>query len=94
MAPDAAFPHFPRLPTEIRILIWNLAISVDSSPSIHFFSVFNPSDDQEWAAMNQHAVAATTRILRGVAAPRLGKNSRLHSWTWSNPSAYLRDSGL
>lgn len=90
MASEKTFHPFPRLPKELRDMIWDFAIR-PARPSVHFFSIYNPYKDSELAAMEEHTVVVRGRTC-GWAAPR-GEGSS-YSWTASNPSVYLIDGGL
>ncbi|KAI8719856.1 2EXR domain-containing protein [Fusarium sp. LHS14.1] len=87
------FHPFPRLPQEIRDLIWTNATRVQADKSgIHFFTIFNSTNKEESAAVaQQNKLKGPSRSC--LAAPRC-KNGQGFSWTEGNPSMYLLDRGL
>ncbi|EEU48998.1 uncharacterized protein NECHADRAFT_75723 [Fusarium vanettenii 77-13-4] len=87
------FHPFPRLPQEIRDLIWEKAARVQAEKSgVHFFTIFNSTNKQESAAVaQQYKLKGPSRSC--LAAPRC-KDGQGFSWTEGNPSMYLLDRGL
>lgn len=96
----STFTLFPKLPKELRDMIWDEAIR-DDVPSAHFFTMYDTKHDQDVqqdfkvrATATAEEASAIYRV--GLAAPYPGTNSncQLHSWVDGNLSAYMADSGL
>jgi hypothetical protein len=90
------FHPFPRLPKELRDMIWALAIRPEL-PSAHFFTVFNSSYAAEWSALAQYSMRDWHTARCSLAAPRSHPSDdaqQQFSWARGNRSAYLIDSGL
>ncbi|GAB1320057.1 hypothetical protein MFIFM68171_10267 [Madurella fahalii] len=92
MAIGTIFHPFPRLPKEIRDIIWDFAIR-PSMPAAHYFTIFRPHSYREWAAIGKDMAVVGDWPLCALAAPYC-EEKRARSWTSSNPSAYLIDGGL
>ena len=91
------FTLFPKLPTELRCIIWALAIRPEQ-PNAHFFTVFKSSNDDEWSLLSQHSISHPSRR-SSLAAPEIpttndGSQQRQFSWVQGNRSAYMIDRGL
>ncbi|OTB04944.1 hypothetical protein M426DRAFT_261296 [Hypoxylon sp. CI-4A] len=92
----STFHEFPRLPKELRDMIWDEAIRPDL-PAAHFFT---PFDNYTHIPKNikKYAVAGHGYRKRNpcsLAAPRCSKeNPDRFSWIDNNPSMYMEDSGL
>jgi len=90
------FHPFPRLPKELRDVIWDFAIR-PKRPSAHVFTAFESSVDAEWSQLSQYAVTHPWARRCNLAAPQ-SRNStdqqRRLSWVQDNLSAYIIDSGL
>lgn len=86
------FHPFPRLPQEIRDLIWGKAAKFRTEkPGVHFFTIFNSRNEEESAALAEYKLEGP----RGscLAAPRR-KDGQGFSWIEGNSSTYLLDRGL
>jgi len=88
----AVFHHFPMLPWELRDLIWDISIRPDQ-PGAHFFTVFSPSIEENKKAMEVYSMKSAYGATE-LAASRCSNGKADRSWTTSNPSTYLIDSGL
>ncbi|OTA84694.1 hypothetical protein M434DRAFT_16325 [Hypoxylon sp. CO27-5] len=99
------FHAFCRLPRELRVMIWKLAIR-SNSPGIHFFRYYD--NTKEKRLDNDYAVAIPARswdtyrvtvpkwVPRYIDANwngRFGKGV-IASWICNNPSTYLIDGAL
>lgn len=86
------FHPFPRLPQEIRDLIWEKAANFRTEKrGVHFFTVFNSRNEEESAALAEYKLKGPSRSC--LAAPRR-KDGEGFSWTEGNASMYLLDRGL
>lgn len=98
----ASFRRFRDLPTELRHLVWDLAIR-DHEPAAHFLSVYSTLkehkiivDASKMVRLGIHAPDGRPWVTKspvGLAAP-LQRDVGEHSWTEGNHSAYMEDSGL
>ncbi|KAI0026126.1 hypothetical protein F4780DRAFT_8877 [Xylariomycetidae sp. FL0641] len=93
---DRTFHLFVKLPPELRHEIWKMAMRPDL-PGAHFFTAFEY--DNEKSSIGGDGVTLRGQHVDGVetslAAPRCDKaDPERRSWTNSNPSTYLIDSGL
>ncbi|KAI9709711.1 MAG: hypothetical protein M1820_003113 [Bogoriella megaspora] len=88
------FHPFPRLPKELRDIIWALSIRPER-PGAHFFTLFNCDNIDEWITMGKYAMRPRMRHKCSLAAPKRNVvDSQKLSWTDGNRSAYLIDAGL
>lgn len=88
------FHSFCELPWELREQIWTLALRPDR-PAAHRFTVFNAQEADELSALQSYAVHDESLRHCDLAAPRSNKSDmKTISWTVSNPSIYLTDSGM
>ncbi|RSM04386.1 hypothetical protein CDV31_010088 [Fusarium ambrosium] len=87
------FYPFPRLPQEIRDLIWGKAakIRTEKRDVVHFFTVFNGGKEEESAALAEYKLKGPRSSGSCLAAPRRNDG---FSWTEGNKSMYLLDRGL
>ncbi|KAL7930168.1 hypothetical protein V8C35DRAFT_324596 [Trichoderma chlorosporum] len=96
---QSEFHLFTKLPTELRLMIWKCALRPISPtlPGVHFFSVPNNGEGdgviKEFRASCGLDLDCETEhsFDYPLAAPKFGNR---HSWTSSNPSAYLWDFGM
>lgn len=87
------FHPFPRLPQEIRDLIWSKAANFRTEKqNVHFFTVFNGRNEEESTALAEYKLKGPSRG-SCLAAPRR-KDEQGFSWTDGNKSMYLLDCGL
>ncbi|KAH7009965.1 hypothetical protein EDB80DRAFT_868489 [Ilyonectria destructans] len=88
------FHSFCELPFELREQIWTLALRPDR-PAAHCFTIFNAHEADELSALQSYAMHHESPKSCDIAAPRSDKSDmRTISWTASNPSIYLTDSGM
>ncbi|KAH7129208.1 hypothetical protein EDB81DRAFT_623897, partial [Dactylonectria macrodidyma] len=91
---NLTFHLFSNLPRELQLHIWDLAVRPDR-PAAHHFTVFNALRHDELSALQSHAIGSQSSQNFNLAAPRSDKGDKQSiSWTASNPSIYLTDSGL
>ncbi|KAI8687236.1 2EXR domain-containing protein [Fusarium sp. Ph1] len=103
------FHLFPRLPAELRLAIWKLALHPGGKtlPGVHFFGIVQPEEDEDAASlMDQTVPLPAWHNYRNyeLVGPRwmtmptedrfVGMKQEPASWTDNNPSTYLIDSGL
>lgn len=74
-------------------MIWDFAVR-PALPGAHFFTVFNPDEEGERTALGDCLMNPGSGSTHALAAPQCDKTALSRSWTASNPSAYLIDSGL
>ncbi|RSL47428.1 hypothetical protein CEP54_013406 [Fusarium duplospermum] len=87
------FHPFPRLPREIRDLIWEKAANFRTEKrDVHFFTVFNGRNEEESAALAEYKLKGPSSG-SCLAAPRR-KGGQGFSWTEGNKSMYFLDRGL
>jgi len=102
----STFHPFPRLPLELRVIIWKLAIRPDV-PGAHVFRVYNAGDPEKFdlnpddearcnipSAVSTARLAAPKCLRRGLECSMLAQQAAPISWTRNNPSSYLVDSAL
>lgn len=105
----STFPHFPRLPCQLREKIWEMAIRPDS-PAVHRFSLHHQDAVKELTTRDKvilHYGDSNLDISglydkpRGnvyghyrLCAPRTTTTSNSYSWSKNNMSAYMWDAGL
>ncbi|KAI1142543.1 hypothetical protein F5Y05DRAFT_422624 [Hypoxylon sp. FL0543] len=103
--PKQTFHPFPRLPQELRDMVWKLALRSDR-PGAHFFRIYSRSDEKRLP--NDYAIVPPTRpwdshrltapkwVPRSIDANWNGKFGKgvINSWVCDNPSAYLIDGAL
>jgi hypothetical protein len=90
-----SFHPFPRLPKELRDMIWALAIR-PKQPSAHWFTVFDTSNDVEWSVVSEYALIHGRFPRCVLAAPQRrtsGVKKQQFSWAKDSRSAYMTDSG-
>ncbi|KAJ4197180.1 hypothetical protein NW767_009072 [Fusarium falciforme] len=86
------FHPFPRLPQEIRDLIWEEAAKFRTEERmVHFFTVFNSRNGEESAALAEYKLKGPSGSCLGAARRKDGEG---FSWTEANASMYLLDRGL
>ena len=102
--PLEQFHYFPRLPPELRIAIWQMAIRPPDLRGVHYFSLFRSIGDRESPLLDQ-AVADRQydrylekdqrlfNIEYKAAAPRVSTLPE-YSWFNGNQSLYAWDAGL
>ncbi|RSL46334.1 hypothetical protein CEP53_010382 [Fusarium sp. AF-6] len=90
------FHPFPRLPQEVRDLIWEKAakIRTEKGDVAHFFTVFNGGKEEESAALAEYKLKGAPSRGSCLAAPRRNDGGEGLSWTEGNKSMYLLDRGL
>ncbi|WAO85634.1 2EXR domain-containing protein [Fusarium falciforme] len=103
------FHPFPRLPAELRLAIWKLAVRSGGKtlPGVHFFGIVIPGEDEDvYSLMSQSLIRRKMTGFRDyyVVGPRwmtvstedrfVGIKREPASWTDNNPSTYLIDCGL
>ncbi|KAH6973143.1 hypothetical protein BKA56DRAFT_676926 [Ilyonectria sp. MPI-CAGE-AT-0026] len=90
----STFHSFCDLPFELREQIWTLALRPDR-PSAHCFTIFDAQEADELSALQSYAMHHKFPEYCDLAAPRSNKSDiKTISWTVSNPSIYLTDSGM
>ncbi|KAK5661456.1 hypothetical protein OQA88_11357 [Cercophora sp. LCS_1] len=75
-------------------MIWDFAVRPTDLPGAHFFTVYNPEEEDERIVLEDDSINPGSELSHALAAPQCDKTMTLRSWTASNPSAYLIDSGL
>lgn len=102
------FHPFPRLPPELRLAIWKLAVRNDGSlPGAHFFGILITNQDKDADSLVGQSLRSKSREYSpsyGLIGPRwkttstedrfVGIKKEPASWTNNNPSTYMADSGL
>ncbi|KAI0156429.1 hypothetical protein GGR57DRAFT_511386 [Xylariaceae sp. FL1272] len=83
------FHPFPRLPAELRLMIWEAALH-PHEPSAQFFSLANKRYNR---CEEDLYMGVAAKEGSDLAAPRCRQTGEL-SWTTNNRSAYMIDHGL
>lgn len=103
--PDKSFHPFPRLPPELRMQIWRMAIHTDDTPRIHYYSYFNDDDNGRRAGSLAQMIRDYPPSPRQVYSPDstspgvlkpivLRSRPSEYSWTKANSFLYLWNAGL
>lgn len=96
------FHHFRRLPPELREAIWLMAIRLDKTPRIHYFSLLNDSEDETQSLLRQMATYQPPRLIHpNLPLGRLRRSPRLRPpippeprWAKANHFSDIWDAGL
>ncbi|KAI9164165.1 hypothetical protein HJFPF1_05805 [Paramyrothecium foliicola] len=101
------FLAFPRLPFDLRWIIWRMAICTDETPRIHYYSLFNEDVFEghrqsflRWMISQYPPTPPRPHPRRNDGTLRYTTNPRLHSlpsqfsWTRGNRFLYYWDAGL
>ncbi|KAL1844605.1 hypothetical protein VTK73DRAFT_2181 [Phialemonium thermophilum] len=103
----AQFHGFPRLPTELRWMIWQMAICTDETPRIHYYALFNDDDRDKRRSLLPDMIRRCKAKPRwppniikkgkksiGEPLPELVSRPDHCAWTADNRFLYFWDAGL
>lgn len=90
---ESIFHLFPRLPGELRNLIWDNAVRNTNLPGVHFFSEGKPLlPHQHFLGYHLNREAYCANL--GMSQTPLSVSNRPPSWIEGNKSSYLIDAGM
>lgn len=94
------FPAFPKLPPELRWMIWQMAIYTDKTPRIHYYSLFNTENEGRLQSFLQQMMRAyppepekSCHRRDGTSQPIIPRRirSQLSQYSWTEANNELKD---
>ncbi len=102
------FPSFPKLPGELRWMIWKMSVDKDATPRLYYYSLFHHDDEGRPQSRLQYMMgrykANPERWMRHLRLGQSGEHRcypfpmrsrpRQCGWTEANRFSYYWDAGL